>query len=38
MILYRLASDDVARVLATLHGIYCGPIRGKTASRGGRKR
>lgn len=25
MILYRLASDGVARVLTTLHGIYCAP-------------
>ena len=25
MILYRLASDDVARILTTLHGIYCEP-------------
>lgn len=25
MVLYRLASDGVAKVLATLHGIYCGP-------------
>lgn len=25
MILYRLASDSVARVLETLHGIYCAP-------------
>lgn len=24
-ILYRLASDDVARILTTLHGIYCEP-------------
>ena len=22
---YRLASDEVGRVLTTLHGIYCGP-------------
>jgi DNA-binding transcriptional ArsR family regulator len=28
-ILYRLASDDVARVLTTLHGIYCGPKQAK---------
>lgn len=27
MILYRLASENVARVLATLHGIYCAPVR-----------
>src|SRR3954468_21967875 len=25
MILYRLASDGVARALTTLHGIYCAP-------------
>lgn len=25
MILYRLASTDVARILTTLHGIYCEP-------------
>lgn len=25
MILYRLASDGVAKVLTTLHGIYCAP-------------
>ena len=25
MILYRLASDGVAKVLTTLHGIYCPP-------------
>ncbi|HWA17806.1 MAG TPA: metalloregulator ArsR/SmtB family transcription factor [Devosia sp.] len=24
-ILYRLASDDVARILTTLYGIYCAP-------------
>ena len=23
---YRVASDEVARVLTTLHGIYCAPI------------
>jgi ArsR family transcriptional regulator, virulence genes transcriptional regulator len=33
MVLYRLASDDVARILATLYGIYCAP-RGNA----GRKR
>jgi DNA-binding transcriptional ArsR family regulator len=27
MILYRLASNSVAEVLTTLHGIYCGPTR-----------
>lgn len=27
MILYRLASDGVSSVLATLHGIYCDPQR-----------
>lgn len=36
MVLYRLASDGVARVLVTLHGIYCAP--GKSGARGkGRK-
>lgn len=25
MILYRLASEEVARILTTLHGIYCAP-------------
>jgi ArsR family transcriptional regulator, virulence genes transcriptional regulator len=35
MILYRLASDSVARVLTTLHGIYCGPSR---PDRKGKKR
>jgi DNA-binding transcriptional ArsR family regulator len=25
MILYRLASSEVARILRTLHGIYCAP-------------
>lgn len=27
LVRYRLASTDVARVLKTLHGIYCGPVR-----------
>ncbi len=27
MILYRLASDNVARILTTLYGIYCAPRR-----------
>lgn len=27
MILYRLASEHVARLLVTLHGIYCAPVR-----------
>jgi len=27
MVLYRLASDGVMRVLETLHGIYCVPAR-----------
>ena len=36
MVLYRLASDGVAKVLATLHGIYCAPV--KSGARGkGRK-
>ena len=34
MILYRLASDAVAKVLTTLHGIYCAP----TSSPAGRTR
>jgi DNA-binding transcriptional ArsR family regulator len=38
MIFYRLASADVARVLATLHGIYCGPPRGRAASDHGRRK
>jgi DNA-binding transcriptional ArsR family regulator len=37
MILYRLASDEVARILATLHGIYCGPQAGKAAKRNGKR-
>ena len=28
MILYRLASDNVAKILTTLYGIYCGPQKG----------
>jgi DNA-binding transcriptional ArsR family regulator len=36
MILYRLASDDVARILTTLHGIYCAP-RKEAARKGSRK-
>lgn len=36
MVLYRLASDGVARVLETLHGIYCAPV--KAAGRKGRHR
>lgn len=28
MILYRLASGDVAKILTTLHGIYCAPRKG----------
>lgn len=36
MILYRLASDDVVRVLTTLYGIYCAPPNG--ATRKGTKR
>ena len=35
MILYSLASPDVARVLTTLYEIYCGPARGR--ARAGRK-
>jgi DNA-binding transcriptional ArsR family regulator len=37
MILYRLASDHVAKVLATLHGIYCQPAGGKATSRTGKQ-
>jgi ArsR family transcriptional regulator, virulence genes transcriptional regulator len=29
MILYRLASESVASVLTTLHGIYCRPLEQK---------
>jgi hypothetical protein len=36
MVLYRLASDGVARVLETLHGIYCAPV--KAAGRKGRQK
>jgi DNA-binding transcriptional ArsR family regulator len=36
MILYRLASDEVARVLTTLHGIYCAPKK-QTARKGTKK-
>ena len=25
-VLYRLASDEVERILATLYAIYCGPV------------
>jgi DNA-binding transcriptional ArsR family regulator len=28
MVLYRLASGDVAKILTTLHGIYCAPRKG----------
>lgn len=28
MILYRLASGDVAKILTTLYGIYCAPRKG----------
>jgi len=34
MVVYRLASEGVARVLETLHGIYCAPV--KAAGRKGR--
>ena len=34
MILYRLASDEVARILTTLYGIYCAPPkRGRKEAR-----
>ncbi|HWV01481.1 MAG TPA: metalloregulator ArsR/SmtB family transcription factor [Devosia sp.] len=36
MVVYRLASEGVARVLETLHGIYCAPV--KAAGRKGRHR
>ena len=32
MIRYRLASEEVGRVLATLHGIYCAPNLGAKRS------
>lgn len=35
MVLYRLASDGVARVLVTLHGIYCTPAPRAEAHRKG---
>ncbi|MGN6100421.1 MAG: ArsR/SmtB family transcription factor [Devosia sp.] len=35
MILYRLASDEVARILTTLYDIYCAPRDG--AARKGKK-
>ena len=35
MILYRLASDNVAKILTTLYGIYCGPQK-EAARRGTR--
>jgi len=31
--LYSLASDEVAAVLGTLHGIYCGPVKASRRSR-----
>lgn len=33
MILYRLASEEVARILTTLHGIYCAPQTGAARRR-----
>jgi DNA-binding transcriptional ArsR family regulator len=36
MILYRLASDDVAKILTTLHGIYCAPLRSGARKGGGK--
>lgn len=33
MILYRLASESVASVLTTLHGIYCQPLGRKEPSK-----
>jgi DNA-binding transcriptional ArsR family regulator len=35
MVPYRLASDEVARILTTLYGIYCAPEQG--ARRGSKK-
>lgn len=35
MILYRLSSSEVAKILTTLHGIYCAPPR--QARKGGRR-
>lgn len=32
-VMYRLASDSVASVLTTLHGIYCAPRTTKRAAR-----
>ncbi len=34
MILYRLASDSVGRVLTTLHGIYCAPVPSGSRAKG----
>lgn len=34
MVVYRLASDGVARVLVTLHGIYCAPAKGTGRGKG----
>lgn len=36
MVLYRLASSEVAKVLTTLHGIYCAPQK-DPARKGTRK-
>jgi DNA-binding transcriptional ArsR family regulator len=35
LVLYRLASDEVARILTTLYGIYCAPEQG--ARKGSKK-
>ena len=36
MVLYRLASEGVAKVLVTLHGIYCAPAKGAVRGKGRR--
>ncbi len=38
MILYRLASDSVSKVLTTLHGIYCAPASAPAARAQGRSK
>jgi DNA-binding transcriptional ArsR family regulator len=35
MILYRLASEEVARILTTLYGIYCAPQTNTARRRSG---
>jgi DNA-binding transcriptional ArsR family regulator len=36
MILYRLSSSEVAKILTTLHGIYCVPPKGPGRKSSGR--